>query len=351
MGVFFPIGSGGGGGSYINGTVPTPNDLPITTGTPAVDSVYMCKAAYGVWFLNRKPAGLYCRTANFGALTDWTYLGAFPEINSDANWRLFNDTTTSKQLAFDLSGITASTTRTLTVPNASGTIALAGNKPAFRVIRNGLPLLTGSKYVEWFVESDTTGAWPINLSRSITSIVKMTSGEGDDLETFAYVTLPAHKLSEGDNVTISGVDDAGYNGTVAIHNVTPDTFLYTVANDVDNPVPVDGETIRVSVDGYKIFVVPSGMGGLWAFHASIYFGTDNGNSVTNEVSLRVNGDRTAGNYVSSFTGGGGQGQNQVFSFLNVTEGDVVSVFSGFFYNATAVVRSDDGVGWFAGVKL
>jgi hypothetical protein len=127
MGVFFPIGSGGGGGSYINGTVPTPADLPITIGTPALDAVYLAKAPSGIYFLTRKPAGLYCRTANAGALSDWTYLGAFPEINSDANWRLYNNTTTSKQLAFDLSGISAATTQTLTVPNNSGTLVLTSD--------------------------------------------------------------------------------------------------------------------------------------------------------------------------------------------------------------------------------
>jgi len=126
------FGGGFGGGSsasYINGTVATPADLPITTETPVVGDVYLCKAASGLYFINRKPAGLYCRTANFGALTDWTFLGTFPEVNSDANWRLYNDTTTSKQLAFDLSGISASTTQTLTVQNNSGTIALTSQVP------------------------------------------------------------------------------------------------------------------------------------------------------------------------------------------------------------------------------
>jgi hypothetical protein len=158
MGVFFPIGAGGGGGSYINGTVATPSNLPVTVGTPALDSVYLAKAASGVYFISRKPAGLYCRTANTGALTDWTYLGAFPEVNSDANWRLYNDTTTSKQLAFDLSGITASTTRTLTIPNASGTIALEGTSPSFDCNRSGISNQTGGT-INWSLQYDTTGGF------------------------------------------------------------------------------------------------------------------------------------------------------------------------------------------------
>jgi len=130
------FGGGSSGASYINGTVATPADLPITTGTPMVGDVYLCKAASGLYFINRKPAGLYCRTADTGALTDWTYLGAFPEVNSDANWRLYNDTTTSKQLAFDLSGIASGQTRTMTVPNTSGTLALTSTFAAPPVIGN-----------------------------------------------------------------------------------------------------------------------------------------------------------------------------------------------------------------------
>jgi hypothetical protein len=113
----------GGGASYIDGVVADSSLLPVTLGTPALDAVYLAKAGSGVWLINRKPAGLYVRVANNGVAADWTYLGAFPEVNSSANWSLYDGTTPSKELKFDLSGISASTVRTLTVPNASGTIA------------------------------------------------------------------------------------------------------------------------------------------------------------------------------------------------------------------------------------
>jgi hypothetical protein len=114
----------GGGTSYINGVVADPTALPVTLGTPALDSVYLCKAGSGLWLINRRPAGLYVRVANNGVAADWTYLGAFPEVNSSANWSLYDGTTPSKELKFDLSGISSSTVRTLTVPDASGEIAL-----------------------------------------------------------------------------------------------------------------------------------------------------------------------------------------------------------------------------------
>lgn len=45
----------------------------------------------------------------------------------DGTWRFQNTSDTTKLLAFDLSGITAGTTRTLTVPNDSGELALLKN--------------------------------------------------------------------------------------------------------------------------------------------------------------------------------------------------------------------------------
>jgi hypothetical protein len=119
------VGSGGGT-SYIDGVVADSSLLPVTLGTPALDSVFLAKAGSGLWLISRRPAGLYVRVANNGVAADWTYLGAFPEVNSSANWSLYDGTTPSKELKFDLSGISSSTVRTLTVPNASGTVALSG---------------------------------------------------------------------------------------------------------------------------------------------------------------------------------------------------------------------------------
>jgi hypothetical protein len=109
---------------YINGVVADPTLLPVTLGTPALDSVYLAKAGSGLWLISRKPAGLYCRTANNGVAADWTRLGAFPEVNADGNWELYNTADPTKELKFSLSGITTGTTRTLTAPDASGTLPL-----------------------------------------------------------------------------------------------------------------------------------------------------------------------------------------------------------------------------------
>jgi hypothetical protein len=116
----------GGGASYIDGVVADSSLLPVTLGSPALDSVFLAKAGSGLWLISRRPAGLYVRVANNGVAADWTYLGAFPEVNSSANWSLYDGTTPSKELKFDLSGISTSTVRTLTAPDASGRIQIEG---------------------------------------------------------------------------------------------------------------------------------------------------------------------------------------------------------------------------------
>jgi hypothetical protein len=122
-------GSGGGGGSsYIDGEVQNFSALPETLGTPAVDSAYLVREAEGTWLLARKPAGIYIRTDNTGVRADdWTHAGAFPDVFNDANFLLYDNADSTKNLAFQLSGITTGATRTLTVPNSSGTISIDGH--------------------------------------------------------------------------------------------------------------------------------------------------------------------------------------------------------------------------------
>ena len=125
-GNFDQTGSGGGGGSsYIDGEVQNFSALPQTVGSPAVDSAYLVREAEGAWLISRKPAGIYIRTANTGVrAADWTYAGEFPDVFNDANFLLYDNGDSTRNLQFQLSGITTGTTRTLTVPDASGTIAL-----------------------------------------------------------------------------------------------------------------------------------------------------------------------------------------------------------------------------------
>ena len=129
-GNFDQTGSGGGGGgaSYIDGEVQNFSALPQTVGSPAVDSAYLVREAEGAWLLNRKPAGIYIRTANTGVrAADWTHASAFPDVFNDANLVVYANSDSSKNAKFDVSAIATGTTRTISVPNKNVTLDDAGD--------------------------------------------------------------------------------------------------------------------------------------------------------------------------------------------------------------------------------
>jgi hypothetical protein len=138
-------GSGGGGGaSYIDGEVQNFSALP-TANPPAVDSAYLVREPEGTWLINRKPAGIYIRVATTGTrATDWTYAGILPDVFNDANFLLYDNGDSSKNLAFQLSGITTGTTRTLTIANRSGTnvVSDTGAGSGSDVVNNIVSLTT-----------------------------------------------------------------------------------------------------------------------------------------------------------------------------------------------------------------
>ncbi len=116
----------GGGASYIDGEVEYHSNLPVTVGSPAVNSAFLVRKGEGLYFISRKPAGIWVRELNNGNLDDWKFAGLFSDLYRDANFRIISDSDVSKELAFSLSGITTGSTRTLTVPNASGRIQVEG---------------------------------------------------------------------------------------------------------------------------------------------------------------------------------------------------------------------------------
>ena len=122
----------GGGSSYIDGEVAAYGDLSLDAGVAPLNSAWLVREASGTWLLGRKPAGIYIRTATGGSSrdADYTYAGILPDVFSDANFTLYDDADSTKNAKFDVSAIATATTRTLTVPNASGTIQLTGHAAA-----------------------------------------------------------------------------------------------------------------------------------------------------------------------------------------------------------------------------
>ena len=115
-------------GSYLDGEVATYGDLPLDTAAAPLNSAWLVRGASGLWLLSRKPAGIYIRTATTGVRdADYTYAGAFPDVFSDANFVVYNDTDSTKNLKLDTSAITTGTTRTISVPDKNVTLDDSGD--------------------------------------------------------------------------------------------------------------------------------------------------------------------------------------------------------------------------------
>lgn len=174
------VGSGGGGSSYLDGEVATYADLSLDAGVAPLNTAWLVRTASGVWPVSRKQAGIYIRTATGGSNrdADYTYAGTMPDVFSDANFTVYDDADSTKNLQFQLSGIATNTTRTLTIPNASGTLGWLQSVSSITV----------------------SGGHQLTAARNQRVLVNDTTGSGG-----GAVYLPATGNAEGDRLEVACV--------------------------------------------------------------------------------------------------------------------------------------------------
>ena len=123
-------GGGGGGSAFFTGEVATYANLPLD-GTAPLDSRWLVRTNSGTWpFSTYKQAGVYVRSATVGANRDDDYTltdTSFHDVMSDDAFVLFDEGDATKNLKFQLSGLTTGTVRTITVPDKSLTLDDSGD--------------------------------------------------------------------------------------------------------------------------------------------------------------------------------------------------------------------------------
>jgi hypothetical protein len=120
--------------AYYYESVNTYADLPDAT--LHASEIYIVLTSTGVWLVNRKDAGLYYSN---GAA--WVRLGDIPSYFNSANFQIYDGTNNTKVAKFDLTGITTATTRTYTLPDSDGTLALTNHTHTYLPLTGGT--LTG----------------------------------------------------------------------------------------------------------------------------------------------------------------------------------------------------------------
>ena len=140
---FTGSGGGGGGSAFFSGEVATYADLPLD-GTAALNSRWLVRSNSGTWpFSSYKQAGIYIRIGTVGSDRDDDYQltdTSFHDVMSDDAFLIFDNTDPTKAAKFDVgTNVPTTSTVTLTVPAANGTIARTETFAAPPAIGNTTP--------------------------------------------------------------------------------------------------------------------------------------------------------------------------------------------------------------------
>jgi len=162
-------------------------------------------------------------------------------ITNDNGFRVRNNSDTTKQLAFDVSGVTTSTTRTLAIPDENGTLALLEADNAF----------TGSNTF-----TDTTGQTFRQAATQDGIIIQGRNGGSSSYSvTFITDTLSSNQTATFPDLTGNVLLDTS---TIPGDTFTDDTFR--ISDDSDNTKKLAFECSGITASTTRTMTVPDSNG-------------------------------------------------------------------------------------------
>jgi hypothetical protein len=237
------------------GQVDAYTDLPLDS-TAATNSRWLVKNNSGTWpFSSYKQAGIYIRvnTAGVSRDTDYQFVGTLPSVMNDNEFLVYDDADATKNLKFQLSGITTGQTRVITIPDKSGTLAttdaadlttgtladarLSSNVPlkdaantfsanqTFSGTNNVMPNQTtaasGSSLMTRDLVDARVGDWPAGQTVSVWNNIVYTVGTTAGKRLRGTISLPNNTETKLFNATAFGIGRIGlsyyvYGDTAAV---------------------------------------------------------------------------------------------------------------------------------------
>lgn len=144
-----PSSGGGSGFEQVS------NYSSLPTASEHSGEVYVVLNAEGLWLIDRKEAGLYKSDGS-----SWTRLGGWLDAFEDGNLTIYNTVDNTKLAKLDASAITTLTTRTYTLPDKDGVVALDSDLPNVWSVQN-IDDASTTNTVYGGQEDENTGDWRI----------------------------------------------------------------------------------------------------------------------------------------------------------------------------------------------
>lgn len=198
--------------------------------------IYAVLAAEGVWLLSRKRAGFY-----YSDGISWTRLGDIKQAFNDANFTIFNNTDSSKQVKTDASGITIASVRTVTFDDADMDLShvnlVAGNPHNVSYTDTGAAGINGAPNTNeiaiWHDSDEIKGDSNLTWDGSILTVLGQTISFPSGTRNLLIGNNAGSSITTGDDNIYIG-KDTGKSSTVTSANTAIGCYALENATGGDN---------------------------------------------------------------------------------------------------------------------